>query len=187
MEIRKRDEIMTNLPVQPRPCTLWGSTFDARDFCEIHINTKYSAHRAINVLSHDITILAQTREEMPTGLSINAEHELMKPLMIEAVTAIHNALHPPLDLAHALEVNYDFNQHDFYLWFGATESPIWNNSPDTLLQTTIRTKESLQRVFEGSGRITNYGGFIPCNQYGQPIQQGEAEAVVKAWEGNANG
>jgi hypothetical protein len=115
---------------------------------------------------------------MPAGLSIDAEHHLMKPLMRHAITTIHKALHPPLCMKHALEIvegkpRYEFRSSLYYILIcykhnekGAKALPCF------VTAGALRCNKDIQE---------DWCAFFPCDEYGRPTH-GEAEAAVNAWK-----
>ena len=99
--------------------------------------------------------------------------------MQEAVAAIHNALHPPLCMKHALEIGYEFNPKTNYAYHHT-----YPNGWECMKTVTgghlksLYDKEDPINLMESAKPIQ---WFYPVNEYGQPAH-GEAESYVKVWE-----
>lgn len=166
----------------PRPCALWGSTFEAS-----HV-TSYGV-RAID----DFDIIPASRM-FQARITVGSEKWIYSSNqyesrfdahkdMQEAVNLINQALHPPLCMKHALEIGYEFK-----LW---EESQAFEDRPKYIfvhIETGVFHTNPLYSFVDGE--IKPYGGypldeydwFYPVNELGHPTH-GDAEAVVNAWEG----
>ena len=164
----------------PRPCTLWGSTFEAN-----HV-TSYGV-RAID----DFDVIPASRM-FQARITIGSEKWIYSPNqhesrfdahrdMQEAVNLVNQALHPPLCMKHALEIGYEFRPNQLY----AVYIPEWS-------LTVIAKCELLHdncfafADLNGSCDIvaTDASSFYPLKIVnGLPYPtHGDAEAVVNAWK-----
>ena len=136
---------MTPLNPAPRPCY-----FEGKERCPDSL---------LRWIEHDMSVAAFNR------VSVGVENYLKE------ITAIYQALHPPLCMKHALEIGYEFRKGQKYLFGG---------DPD--LEPFFHT------FLEGEGVDPKQNPsheeiiwFKPVDSEYNPTH-GEAEAVVNAWK-----
>lgn len=183
---------MTNPTSAPRPCTLWGSTFDANHYWKVLFrNAQYGDAARVAVLSNDKhparkhMQIASHLAESEDGFKVLPIARPAGELLQEAYFAIHQALHPPLCMKHALEIGYEFEER-YYAFVRKGYRP-----QTGILKKIDTDSEVFYTVFweDAYGVEHHYllskeetMGFYPVNHLGQPTH-GDAEAVVNAWEG----
>ena len=153
---------MTPLNPAPRPCTLWGSTFEA--YRVRKVTTYQDTPYVVCVLDAANFDLAQF-EITSSHVSWSLRHEYSRKVdfrIQEAITAIYKALHPPLCMKHALEVGYAFQDESIY---------------------SVKVRGSAKPQYLYGHEITSE---VVCTvdmvDWFQPDAHGEAEAVVNVWK-----
>jgi hypothetical protein len=171
---------MTPLNPAPRPLLepLWGSTFDARG-CDVQLEhlvwsieseildsfpnaqkTEDGKHWFI----WSVTVMRQdpdgVRQETIVGKEGTYEEAIA--WYNEAINALHNALHPPLCMKHALEIGYAFQDESIY---------------------SVKVRGSAKPQYLYGHEITSE---VVCTadmiDWFQPDTHGDAEAMVNAWK-----
>lgn len=157
---------------QPRPCTLWGQTFDANEFVEIRTRLEDSRHPG-GLYSVQVSWYEQSKTGLNGKHLISSAGSYSGALYCQNQTmyAITLAQNPLLDVDHALESAYEFQEHLLY------------NTDVGQANIHLQSGEYYMTLINGKTYPLSYvNWFYPCNEYGQPIQQGEKEAVVKAYK-----
>lgn len=166
---------MTPLNPATRPCTLWGSTFDARLYVDYSIGqsniNNYQATISLFGASKNKKIAEFVFDYPDDVTSTFEERSFLKRKLRELDKAITEGLHPPLCMKHALEVGYEFRKGQKYLFGG-----------DPALEHFFHT------FLEGEGVDPKQNPsheeiiwFKPVDSEDNPTH-GEAEAVVNAWK-----
>jgi hypothetical protein len=146
---------------QPRPCTLWGQTFDANDVEGFYICQTNTGKKSVCVELHEVRL-----QDCPSIETDNSHHEFQS-----AMHAIVQAKNPLLDLAHAKEIAYEFRVGQRYVFGG-------NKFLEPFVHEVIESD-----IIDPSEELW----FYPFKEYGQPTKHGEKEAVIKAWEAQKEG
>jgi len=164
----------------PRPCTLWGSTFDAKVCTKIMARFSGSGEH-----KGKFCLQVHGQDGCPPLVETPLAGKNERSVFSEAITALHQATHPPLCMKHALELvdgkpRYEFvgaRANQMYTVYG----DYYEDPEDPMECKEKRTGLNLYRGWAVNKEAQNLLWFYPVNHLGQP-NHGDAERFVNAWE-----
>ena len=166
----------------PRPCTLWGSTFDAKVCTKIMARFSGSGEH-----KGKFCLQVHGQDGCPPLVETPLAGKNERSVFSEAITAIHRAVHPPLCMKHALELVDGKPRYEFQCFQSIDTSQVYafgslgNVSPEIDFVYRDEEKGSLTKGKYGYP-LETFDWFYPVNALGQPAH-GDAERFVNVWEG----